>query len=105
MDDTFFLWPHQEDVQALMDPVNSIHPSIQFTMEKEQYNKLSFQKVLITRSDEDFSTSVYRKPTFTGQYPNFNSHHPYNVKKGFVRCPQYRARAISSNDTKKKWSD
>ena len=39
INDTFILWPHQEDVQILLDHVNSIRPSIQFTMEKEQDNK------------------------------------------------------------------
>ena len=28
---------------------------------------------------------------------NFNSHHPYTVKKGIVRCLQYRAKTISSD--------
>ena len=41
IDDSFILWPHQEDVQALLDHDNSIRPSIQFTTEKEQDNKLS----------------------------------------------------------------
>ena len=98
VDDTFILWPHQEDVQVLMDHVNSIRPSIQFTMEKEQDNRLSFLDVLITRTEQGFRSSVYRKPTFTGLYLNFNSHHPYNVKKGIVRCLQHRAKVISSDD-------
>ena len=33
IDDTFILWPHQEDVQILLGHMNSIRPSIQFTME------------------------------------------------------------------------
>ena len=65
VDDTFILWPHQEDVQILMNHVNSIRPSIQFTMEKEQDNKLPFLDVQITRTEHGFSTSVYCKPTFT----------------------------------------
>ena len=40
VDDTFILRPHQEDVQILLDHVNSIRSSIQFIMEKEQDNKL-----------------------------------------------------------------
>ena len=40
---------------------------------------------------------MYRKPTFTGQYLNFNSHHPYTVKKRIVCCLQHRAKTISSN--------
>ena len=39
VDDTFLLWPHQEDVQALMDHVNSIQPCISFTMEKKKKKK------------------------------------------------------------------
>ena len=27
---------------------------------------------------------MYQKPTFTEQYLNFNSHHPYNVEKESV---------------------
>ena len=42
-------------------------------------------------------SSVNRKPTFTGQYLNFNSHHPYTVKKRIVRCLQHQAKTISSN--------
>ena len=42
IDDIFILWPHQEDVQTLLDHMNSIRPSIQFTIEKEQDNKSPF---------------------------------------------------------------
>ena len=97
VDDTFILWPHQEDVQILLDQVNLIQPSIQFTTEKEQDNKIPFLDVLVTRTEQGFRSSGYCKPTFTGQYLNFNSHHPYTVKKGMVRCLQDRAKTISSN--------
>ena len=97
VDDTFILWPHQEDIQTLLDHVYSIRPSIQFTIEKEQDKKLPFLDVLVTRTEQGFRSSVYCKPTFTRQYLNFNSHHPYTVKKGKVRCLQYRAKTISSD--------
>ena len=97
VDDTFILWPHQEDVQISLDHVNSIRPSIQFNVEKEQDNKLPFLIVLVTHTEQGFRSSVYSKPTFTGQYLNFISHHPYTIKKGIVRCLQNRAKTISSN--------
>ena len=97
VDDTFILWPHQEDVQILLDHVNSIRPSIQFTMEKEQDNKLPFLDVLVTRTEQGFRSSVYRKPTFSGKYLNSNSHNPYTVKKRIVRCLQHRTKTISSD--------
>ena len=98
-DDTLIFWTHLEDVQKLPDHMNSIWPSIQFTMEKEQDNKLPFLDVLVTHthSEQGFRSSVYHKPTFTGQYLNFNSHHPYNVKKGIVCFLQHRAKAISND--------
>ena len=64
-------------------------------MEKEQDNKLPFLDVLVTHREQGLRSSVYRKPTFTGQYLNYNSHHPYTVKKGIVRCLQHRAKTIS----------
>ena len=66
-------------------------------MQKEQDNKLPFFDVLVTRTEQRFWSSVYRKPTFSGQYLNFNSHRPYTVKKGIVRCLQHRAKTISSD--------
>ena len=77
MDDTLILSQHQEDDQILLNNLNSICLSLQFTIEKEQDNKLPFLDVLVTRTEQGFRSSVYRKPTFTGQYLNFNSHHPY----------------------------
>ena len=68
-----------------------------FTMEKEQDNKLPFLDVLVTCTEQGFRLSVYRKTTFTRQYLNFNSHHPYMMKKGIVCCLQHRAKTISSD--------
>ena len=95
VDDTFILWPNQEDVQILLNHVNSIQSFIQFTMEKDQDNKLPFLDVLVTHTETEqgFRSSVYRKPTFTGQYLNFNSHHPYTVKKGIACCLQHQAKS------------
>ena len=97
VDDSFILWPHQEDVQILLDHVNSIRPSIQFTMEKEQDNELPFLDVLVKRTEQGFRSSEYRKPTLIGLYLNFNSQHPYTLKKEIVRCLQHRAKTISSD--------
>ena len=55
-------------------------------MEKEQDNKLPFLGVLVTGTEQGFRSPVYLKPTFAGQYLNFNSHHPYTVKKRIICC-------------------
>ena len=56
VDDTFILWLHQEDVQTLLDHMNSIRPSIKFIMEKEQDNKLPYLDVLVTHTEQGFKS-------------------------------------------------
>ena len=68
-----------------------------FTMEKEKDNKSLFIDVLITRTDQGFSTSMYWKSFFTRQYLNFNYHHLYNIRKGIIHCLQHQAKAINGN--------
>ena len=60
IDDIFILRPHQEDVQTLLDHLNSIWKSIQFTMEKDQDNKLPFLGVLVTLKDSGHLCIVSR---------------------------------------------
>ena len=97
IDETFILWFHQKDVRILLDYVNWIRSSVQFTMEKAQDIKLPFLDVLITRTEQRFKSSVHRKSTFTEQDFNFNSHHQYNRKKGVVRYLKHQAKAVSSD--------
>ena len=66
-------------------------------MKKEQDNRLFLLDVLIIYTEQGFRSSVYQKPTFTEQYLNFNSHHPYNAKKRIVHCAQHWAKAINSD--------
>ena len=44
-----------------------------FSMETEKENKLSFLGVEVIREQGKFTTTVYRKPTFSGVYSNFES--------------------------------
>ena len=40
---------------------------------KESNNSLPFLDILMSRSENDFETSVYHKPAFSGVYSSFNS--------------------------------
>ena len=42
-----------------------------FSMEAEKENKLSFTDVDVIREQGKFTTTIYRKPTFSGVYSNF----------------------------------
>ena len=47
-----------------------------FTSEIEGNGSLSFLDITITRENNKFVTSVYRKPTFSGVFTNFESFIP-----------------------------
>ena len=66
-------------------------------MEKERNNLLAFLNVFITHIEQGFKISVYKEPTFTGQYLNFNSNHPYSAKKRMVHCLKHQVIDINSH--------
>ena len=59
---------HEAEADEFLTKLNCLHPSLKFTFEKEKGKCLLFLDVYAERTDIGFETSVYRKPTFTGQY-------------------------------------
>lgn len=76
VDDIFVIWPHGlETLETFLKHLNNIHSNMKFTMETETNNSLSFLDVLITKSQNSFTHTVYRKPTHTNRYLHADSHH------------------------------
>ena len=48
--------------------MNTKHPNIKFTFELEHNNTFSFLDVKICREKNKLTTSLYRKPTFSGVF-------------------------------------
>ena len=71
VDDTFALFQSKSHAEAFFKYINTIHPNIKFTLEHEKDNKLPFLDVEVNRTQNGFSTSVFRKPTFTSLSTNF----------------------------------
>ena len=66
--------------------LNTINSSIQFTKEIEASGSLAFLDVFLHREvDGSFSTNVYWKPTHTGRYLPYTSHHPTSQKLSIAR--------------------
>ena len=63
---------------------NSLHQSLNFSHEKETDRKLPSSDVLVEKSDTQFLTLVYRKPTFTGQYIDWDSFGPKSRKTNLL---------------------
>ena len=97
VDDTFLLFHSTDHVNKFLEYLNSQHPNIRFTCEHEVENQISFLDILISRSNEGLITSVYRKPTFTGQLTNYNSFTLQDYKINLIQCLLYRAYKISAN--------
>ena len=84
------------------DHLNTISSSIKFTKELESEGTLSFLDVAaIRKTDGTLSTDIYRKPTHTGRYFSFTSHHPLNQKLSIARTLYSRANNIISDENKK----
>ena len=90
VDDTFCVFEREEDAVSFYDYINSQHPNIRFTMEKERDNKFAFLDVLINNNPLNLKTSVFRTKTFTGLLTNYFSFTLFSDKMGLVRTLVYR---------------
>ena len=94
VDDVFLLFDNRDQVKKFLRYMNSRHRNIRFTYEEEQNDTLAFLDIKITRSPEGFTTSVYRKKTFSGVYLNFGSFLPVEYKKGLIATLLHRTDVI-----------
>ena len=97
VDDIFLLFKAKGHVQKLFCYMNSRHPKIKFTQEEENDNKISFLNISITQTENKFTTSIFRKNTFSGVYLNFHSHLPTDYKKGLIGTLLHRSYNICSD--------
>ena len=82
--------------------LNSIDPHVQFTCEVEQEGAISFLDTKTTRrTDGSIVVTVYRKPTNTDKYLDFDSHHHIQHKRAVARTLLDRATSIPSTDEEK----
>ena len=96
LDDTFLLFENADQVDKFLQYLNAQHPNIKFTKEMEREGSLSFLDILITKDDNKFVTSVFRKKTFTGLGMHFLSFEPLIYKINAIRTLIYRAYHLSS---------
>ena len=97
VDDTFCIFENNSQAQCFLQYVNCQHPNISFTHESEDSNSLPFLDVMVTHSDNTFSTNLYRRKTFTGLYTNFDSLSPIQYKINLISVLIYRAYHICSS--------
>ena len=98
VDDTFTLFDNKESAVKFLDYLNSRHDHIKFTIEFEQHSEIPFLDIVIKRHhNSSFSTSIYRKKTFTGVYTKWDSFTPRKYKINLIRTLTYRCFRICSS--------
>ena len=95
---TFDIWmvalSSELDCDHFQEKLNLLHPGLKFMVEKEQNNSLNFLDVLVEEERTGFLTSIYKKPTFTGQYICWNSFSPKTRKIRLLKTFVHRALMI-----------
>ena len=89
-------------ITSFLNSLNNIDPNISFTIELEQDNKISFLDTLITRHGNNLKIDVFRKPTHTHRYLDFNSQHDIKHKLSAARTLIHRALTLPSTHASKQ---
>ena len=92
VDDIFAIFDHEAEADEFLTKLNCLHPSLKFTFEKDKC--LHVLDVYVERTDNGFETSVYRKPTYTGQYLRWEFFSPLKRKINLISTLVYQALMI-----------
>ena len=84
-------------IEKFRNHLNRQHKNIRFTSKIENENSISFLDIKISRDNNKFTTSVYRKPTFSRVLTNFGSFILKSYKCNLLFTLLHRAFKISSN--------
>ena len=99
MDDTFIVFRDPSHVEKFRQYLNDKHDNIKFTADLEKDNKLNFLDITVEKCNTGFTTSVYRKRTFSGLGISFFSFDVLKFKYNAVKSLLFRAFKISSTYT------
>jgi len=73
------------DIKNIQDDFNTLHPNMTFTAETETNNQINFLDITIHKTPTKWTTSIYRKPTFTDSIIPYTSNHPPQHKHTSIR--------------------
>ena len=99
IDDTLSAWESKHIFLEFFAFLNSIHPGIKWTNEMEEGNKLAIFDILITRTEEGYETTVYRKKPASDRYIHYTSSQAWKEKASAIRTLKHRAIDYCSNQT------
>ena len=85
--------------EEFLKHINNIDPHMQFTTKDTKADgSIPFlDTIMIPQPDNSLLTSVYRKPTHTDLYLQWDSHHHLSAKFSVIYTIKHRARTVCSN--------
>ena len=91
----FCFFRNQTEVNNFFALLNTIHPALKFTLEKENnFSVLPFLDVLVCKTTSGFLTTIYGN--FTGLYIRWDSFCPKKSKINLIKTLTHRALMICS---------
>ena len=97
--DDIVLCIHKNNIDDTLKTFNSYDTNLEFTVERSNNNSISFLDMkIIINEQRNIITNWYKKPTFSGRYLNYNSHHPLSNKIAIIYCLVDRAIKLSHNN-------
>ena len=99
---SFVIFKKKDHVQKFLRYTNSLHRNIKFACGRKKDNRILFLHIIsnlpveekkttilflhisISRNNNTQETSIFRKPTFSGVYTNFNSFSPTEYKRSLL---------------------
>ena len=94
--DDIYSATRKDQVNQLQEHLNSIDPHIKFTIELPGTDGLPFLDTLTKPTPNSIQYTVYRKPTHTDRYLDYNSNHPISTKLSVVHTLIHRAKQVCS---------
>ena len=96
----------RDHIDEFTDHLNSQHPAIKFTSEREKEGKIAMLDILMSRRENgSLKFAVYRKPTHTDHYLQYNSHQPLQHKLGVIRTLRHRSNTVITEMEDKEKED
>ena len=95
VDDTFII-QQEEHKQISLEHINKVDPAIKFTLESNQQGgAIPFLDTIVKpEADSTLLLTVYRKPTHSDQFLQWDTHHNLMAKYSVISTLTHRARNI-----------
>ena len=95
MDDTFVIQKEDQN-QHFLEHINSVNPTIRFTVkDNKEIGTIPFLDTMVKpEADNALPIAVYRKPTHTGQYLQWDSHHHLLAKYNVINTLAHSTKSV-----------